>query len=43
MANLNAAGKKRDLVNCADCCADAPNEFGPCNARLCGLCKLQNV
>nr|XP_034327326.1 uncharacterized protein LOC105333981 isoform X1 [Crassostrea gigas]XP_034327327.1 uncharacterized protein LOC105333981 isoform X1 [Crassostrea gigas]XP_034327328.1 uncharacterized protein LOC105333981 isoform X1 [Crassostrea gigas] len=37
MASLNAGRKKRDLVNCADCCADAPNENGPCNAALCGL------
>eukprot|EP00105_Crassostrea_gigas_P039189 XP_019923337.1 PREDICTED: uncharacterized protein LOC109618916 [Crassostrea gigas] len=37
MASLNTGRKKRDLVNCADCCADAPNENGPCNAALCGL------
>lgn len=40
MASLNTGRKKRDLVNCADCCADAPNENGPCNAALCGLSKL---
>lgn len=42
MASLNTGRKKRDLVNCADCCADAPNENGPCNAALCGLSKLPN-
>lgn len=40
MASLNTGRKKRDLVNCANCCADAPNENGPCNAALCGLSKL---
>ncbi|XP_078312081.1 uncharacterized protein LOC111100871 isoform X1 [Crassostrea virginica] len=37
MAALNAGKKKRDLVNCAACCADAPDDSGPCNAKLCGL------
>ncbi|XP_062596959.1 uncharacterized protein LOC134258425 [Saccostrea cucullata] len=38
MAALNGGGrKKRDLVNCADCCSDAPDKSGPCNSKLCGL------
>lgn len=43
MAALNAGKKKRDLVNCAACCADAPDDSGPCNAKLCGLSKSSAI
>nr|XP_022287020.1 uncharacterized protein LOC111099847 [Crassostrea virginica] len=33
---LLSAGRKR-LVNCNSCCGDAPDQYGPCNAKLCGL------
>ncbi|XP_062596943.1 uncharacterized protein LOC134258411 [Saccostrea cucullata] len=34
-------GRRRRLVNCADCCSDAPDSNGPCNAQLCGLTPPQ--
>ncbi|XP_056004755.1 uncharacterized protein LOC125659338 isoform X2 [Ostrea edulis] len=43
MAALASAGRKRDLVNCADCCSDAPDKNGPCNAKLCGLTPIQTA
>ena len=40
MSALNMGKKKRDLVNCAQCCTAAPDTTRPCNAKLCGLSKL---
>ncbi|XP_061194742.1 uncharacterized protein LOC133202890 [Saccostrea echinata] len=31
------ARRKRQLVICTDCCSDAPDIYGPCNSKLCGL------
>jgi len=35
----SASGRKRDLVNCAQCCDTALGDAVPCNARLCNLSK----
>ncbi|XP_062615528.1 uncharacterized protein LOC134277227 [Saccostrea cucullata] len=31
------ARRRRQLVICTDCCSDAPDIYGPCNSKLCGL------
>lgn len=40
MVLLNIGRKKRDLVNCVDCCVDVLNENGFCNVVFCGFSKL---
>ncbi|XP_062609429.1 uncharacterized protein LOC134271201 [Saccostrea cucullata] len=29
-------GRRRDIVNCAECCVNPPGASEPCNSRLCG-------
>lgn len=34
-------GRKKQIGGgYADCCNDAPDQHGPCNANLLGLCKM---
>uniref|UniRef100_A0A194ANC3 Sodefrin-like factor n=1 Tax=Pinctada fucata TaxID=50426 RepID=A0A194ANC3_PINFU len=36
--DFNERGKRKTLVNCAECCETAKDDkLGPCNVRLCGL------
>ncbi|XP_062609431.1 uncharacterized protein LOC134271202 isoform X2 [Saccostrea cucullata] len=36
MATLSGNPRRRDLVNCAQCCVNPPGASEPCNSRLCG-------
>uniref|UniRef100_A0A194AP13 Sodefrin-like factor n=1 Tax=Pinctada fucata TaxID=50426 RepID=A0A194AP13_PINFU len=31
----NERNRRNILINCAECCDAIPNEYGPCNAKLC--------